>query len=168
MYYTLVVYFHFVINWARFRKNCFLCLFACFRLVILLLLFFCLLARFFSNIKFSNRSNSIICINHSYLLRQSDPFLAMRIACFTWNTFLCLSCCFTSFSSLKLYINDPKIKKYNKYSFSSNTGARFDKQILVNKQGSPNCGNYERKLTGNHFIFLKAYHNQLQPMPPRN
>ena len=128
MYYTLVVYFHFVINWARFRKNCFLCqLFVCFGLVILLLLFFRLLVRFFSNIKFSNRSNSITCINLSYLLRQSDPFLAMRIACFTWNTFLCLSCCFTSFSSLKLYINDPKIKKCNKYSFSSNTGARFDK-----------------------------------------
>lgn len=127
MYYTLVVYFHFVRNWARFRKNCFLCIFVCFRLVILLLLFFHLLVRLFSNIKFSNRSNSITCINLCYLLKQSDPFLVMRIAYFTWNSVICLSCCFTSFSSLKLYINDPKIKKCNKYSFSSNTGARFDK-----------------------------------------
>ena len=36
-------------------------------------------------------------------------FSGENIACCTWKTFLCLNCCFTSFSSLKPYINGPQI-----------------------------------------------------------
>ena len=37
----------------------------------------------------------------------------MRIACLTWKTLLCLNCCFTSFSSLKPYINAAPPTKIN-------------------------------------------------------
>ena len=50
----------------------------------------------------------------------------VRIACFRWKTFLCLDCCFTSFSSLKPYINGPlKLIQCIKFSFSLTAGARF-------------------------------------------
>ena len=51
----------------------------------------------------------------------------VRIACFTSKTFLCLDCCFTSFSSLKPYINGPLklLIQCIKFSFSLTAGARF-------------------------------------------
>ena len=61
---------------------------------------------FFLNIRFSNRSNSILRIKLSLSPHVIWSFSEVRIACFTWNTFLCLNCHFTNFSSLKLYIND--------------------------------------------------------------
>ena len=61
---------------------------------------------FFLNIRFSNRSNSILRIKLSLSPHVIWSFSEVRIARFTWNTFLCLNCHFTNFSSLKLYIND--------------------------------------------------------------
>ena len=99
-----IFYFHFVINLARFgkKKCCFLCLLFN---VIYSYFFICWLD-FFLNIRFSNRSNSILRIKLSLSPHVIWSFSEVRIACFTWNTFLCLNCHFTNFSSLKLYIND--------------------------------------------------------------
>ena len=60
---------------------------------------------FFPNIRFSNRSDFILPIKLSLSPRVIWSFLVVRIACFTWKTFLSLDCCFTSFSSLTPYIN---------------------------------------------------------------
>ena len=60
---------------------------------------------FFPNIRFSNRSDFILRIKLFLSHRVIWSFLVVRIACFTWKTFLCLDCCFTSFSSLTPYIN---------------------------------------------------------------
>ena len=81
-----------------------------FRLVILFYSYFCICwLDFFPNIRFFNRSDLILRIKLSLSLRVIWSFLVVRIACFTWKTFLCLNCCFTSFSSLKPYINGPQI-----------------------------------------------------------
>ena len=86
-----------------------------FRLVILFYSYFSICwLDFFPNIRFSNRSDYSIALSLS--LRVIWSFLVVRIACFTWKTFLCLNCCFTSFSSLKPYINAPQ-NWYNASSF---------------------------------------------------
>ena len=108
MYGMSVFCFHFIINSAGFEKNSvvFFSFVVRFRLVILFYSYFSICwLDFFPNIRFSNRSDYSIALSLS--LRVIWSFLVVRIACFTWKTFLCLNCCFTSFSSLKPYINAP-------------------------------------------------------------
>ena len=101
-----VVSFHFVINLARFwKKQRFLFLCCCVRLVILFYsYFFVCWLEFSPNTRFSNRSDFLLRIKLSLFPCVIWSFLVVRIVSFT-----CLNCCFTSFYSLKLYINDPQI-----------------------------------------------------------
>ena len=70
-----------------------------------------MLVRFFPQHQiFQQKRLYILRIKLSLSLRVIWSFLVVRIACFTWKTFLCLNCCFTSFSSLKPYINAPPPK----------------------------------------------------------
>ena len=123
--------FHFIINSAGFEKNSvvFFSFVVRFRLVILSYSYFSICwLDFFPNIRFSSRSDYSIALSLS--LRVISSFLVVRIACFTWKTFLCLNCYFTSFSSLKPYINappppqPPRLIQYIKFSFSLTAGAR--------------------------------------------
>ena len=124
MYGTSVFCFHFIINSAGFEKNSvvFFSFVVRFRLVILFYSYFSICwLDFFPNIRFSNRSDYSIALSLS--LRVIWSFLVVRIACFTWKTFLCLNCCFTSFSSLKPYINaPPRLMQCIKFSFSLSAG----------------------------------------------
>ena len=93
MYGTSVFCFHFIINSAGFEKNSvvFFSFVVRFRLVILFYSYFSICwLDFFPNIRFSNRSDYSIALSLS--LRVIWSFLVVRIACFTWKTFLCLNC----------------------------------------------------------------------------
>ena len=128
MYGTSVFCLHLIQTRPGFEKNSvvFLSFVVRFRLIILFYSNFSIYwLDFFSNIWFSNRRDFILRIKLSLSPRVIWSLLVVRIACFTWKTFLSLNCCFTSFSSLKPYINGPQIIQCIKFSFSLTAGARF-------------------------------------------
>ena len=86
--------------------------------------------------------------------------LPQRLVSHSTLSFTLTNCCSTSFSSWKLYIDGPNIKTMHQALIFLH--CRGQVREISRRAG----GKYARKLVWK-FVFLKAYHIQLQPLPPR-